>query len=76
MLTWSGERQERGKQSMFIESQAADPAVHNLCVAIARRCVSIIRPLLRPEEVGEALTEFYRAARIEIEKKPGREAEV
>jgi hypothetical protein len=55
---------------MFIECQSADPAVHNLCIRIARRCTDIIRPLLRQEEVREALTEFYRAARDEIEKRP------
>jgi hypothetical protein len=52
---------------MFIESQAADPATHQLCVRIARRCVAVIEPLLRQEEVREALTEFYRAARTELE---------
>ena len=61
---------------MFIECQSVDPAVHNLCIAIARRCVAFIEPLLRQEEVNETLTEFYRAARVEIEKKPGREPEV
>lgn len=55
--------------TMFIECQAADPAVHNLCVRIAIRCTEIIKPLLRQEEVREALTEFYRAARLEIEKR-------
>ena len=54
---------------MFIECQSADPAVHNLCVRIAIRCAEIIKPLLRQEEVREALTEFYRAARLEIEKR-------
>ncbi len=62
--------------TMFIECQSADPAVHNLCVRIAIRCTEIIKPLLRQEEVNEALTEFYRAARVEIEKKPGREPEL
>jgi len=55
--------------TMFIECQSADPAVHNLCVRIAIRCTEIIKPLLRQEEVHEALTEFYRAARLEIEKR-------
>ena len=53
---------------MFIESQSSDPAVHAICIRIARRCVGVIEPLLRQEEVREALIEFYRAARTEIEK--------
>jgi hypothetical protein len=53
---------------MFIESQAADPRIHELCIRIARRCVAVIEPLLRQEERKEALTEFYRAARAEIER--------
>lgn len=61
---------------MFIECQSADPAVHKLCIAIARRCVEVIEPLLRQEEKREALTEFYRAARMEIEKPQGRQLEV
>lgn len=52
---------------MFIESQSADPRTHDLCVRIARRCVGVIEPLLRQEEVQEAMTEFYRAARLEVE---------
>lgn len=52
---------------MFIESQSADPRTHDLCVRIARRCVGVIEPLLRREEVREAMTEFYRAARLEVE---------
>lgn len=55
---------------MFIECQAADPAVHSLAVKIAWACLDVIRPLLRQEEYGEALNEFYRAVRIEIEKRP------
>lgn len=51
----------------FIECQSADPRTHELCVRIAHRCVGVIEPLLRQEEVREALTEFYRAARLEVE---------
>jgi hypothetical protein len=61
---------------MFIECQSADPAVHAVCIAIALRCVAVIEPLLRQEEVREALTEFYRAARTEIEKKSGHTPEI
>lgn len=57
-------------------NQAADPAVHSLCVRLARRFTDIVRPLLRQEEIGECLNEAYLAAREEIEKKPGREPEV
>ena len=40
---------------MFTESQAADPAVHALCVKIARRCVWIIQAVLREEERIDAV---------------------
>ncbi len=58
---------------MFIETQSADPA---LCIKIARRCVWIIQAVLREEERGLALTEFYRVCRGEIEKKPSGTQEV
>ena len=61
---------------MFIESQATDPAVHNLCIAIARRCVWIIQAALSDEERHLAAQEFYRVCREEIEKKPGHEPEL
>jgi uncharacterized membrane protein YhdT len=61
---------------MFMENQATDPAVHALCVTIAKRCVWVIQAVLREEERGLALSEFYRVCRQEIEKKPGREPEV
>jgi hypothetical protein len=60
---------------MFIESQGADPAVHRLSIAIARRCVHVIQACLREEERVEALREFYRVCRDELEK-PGRQQEV
>lgn len=53
---------------MFIENQSADPAVHRLCVTIAKRCVWIIQAILREEERIEAAREFYRVCREEIEK--------
>ena len=61
---------------MFIESQSVDPTVHALCIKIARRCVWIIQAVLREEERGLALTEFYRVCREEIEKKPSATQEV
>jgi hypothetical protein len=61
---------------MFIESQSTDPAIHALSVRIAKRCVWIIQAILREEERGLAVNEFYRVCREEIEKKPGREQEL
>jgi len=61
---------------MFIESQSADPAVHRLCIAIARRCVWIIQAVLREEERHLAAQEFYRVCREEIEKKVEPQPEV
>jgi hypothetical protein len=61
---------------MFVESQAADPAVHALCVTIAKRCVWVIQAVLRDEERHLAAQEFYRVCREEIEKRPGREKEL
>jgi hypothetical protein len=60
---------------MIQQNQACDPAVHALCMRLARRFTDIIKPLLRQEEVGECLREAYMAAREEIEK-PKREPEV
>jgi len=56
--------------------QSADPAVHELCIRIARKCIDVVRPLLRQEEVRECLRGMYQAAKEEIEKKPVRESEV
>ena len=61
---------------MFIESQSADPAIHEVSVNIANRCVWIISALLRDEEKLDAQREFYRVCREELDKKPGREPEV
>lgn len=61
---------------MFIHSESCNPAVHRICVEIARKCVAIIEPLLRQEEKAEAVREFYMAAREVIDKPPGREPEV
>jgi hypothetical protein len=61
---------------MFVDCQSADPAVHRICIEIAKRCVNVIQPLLRQEEIHAALTEFYRAAREAIEKPAGHQPEV
>jgi hypothetical protein len=61
---------------MITHSESCNPAVHALCIRIARKCTDIIRPLLRQEEVGECLREFYLAAREVIDKPPSREPEV
>ena len=60
---------------MIQQNAPVDPVLHSLSIRIARRCTDIISPLLRQEEVGEALREFYMAAREEIEKMPEREEE-
>lgn len=54
-------------------SRSADPAVHRVCMELAKRFTDIVRPLLRQEEVGECLRESYTAAREVIEKRPTRE---
>ena len=61
---------------MFIENQSVNPAVHALCIKIARRCVWVIQAVLREEERGLAVNEFYRVCCEELDKKPGREREV
>ena len=57
------------------QNQPCDPALHELCMQLARRFTDIVRPLLRQEEVGECLREAYMAAREELGK-PKREEEV
>jgi hypothetical protein len=49
------------------DPRPCDPAVHATAIALARRCVAIIEPLLRQEEVGEALREFYLVIRPSLE---------
>ncbi|WP_169974040.1 hypothetical protein [Tautonia rosea] len=53
---------------MFVECESADPAVHRLCVRIARRCAFVIQAVLREEERIEATREFYRICREELDK--------
>ena len=45
--------------------QSTDPATHAAAVRMALCMVVIIESLLRPEEVGEALREFYQVAKGE-----------
>jgi len=52
---------------MFVENQAADPAVHQQAMKMARRFVWIIQAVLRDEERGLALQEAYRVAREGLE---------
>jgi hypothetical protein len=49
-------------------TRPADPDVHAMAIAIARRCVYIIQAVLREEERIEALREFYMIAREELER--------
>ena len=57
----------------IIESQAADPAVHAICLRLAQRFTDIVSPLLRQAEVGDCLREAYMAAREILEKPPSRQ---
>jgi hypothetical protein len=61
---------------MIQQSAAVDPGIHRICTELAKKCTDIIRPLLRQEEVGECLREFYMAAREVIDKPPGIKPEV
>lgn len=49
-------------------NQPCDPKTHELAIAIAKRCVWIVQAVLRDEEKGEALREFYGVAREELER--------
>ncbi|WP_169979756.1 hypothetical protein [Tautonia rosea] len=51
----------------FIQSEAANPAIHDKAIRIAQACTEIIRPLLRQEEIAVACNEFYMAARAVLE---------
>jgi hypothetical protein len=53
---------------MIQHNAPCDPAVHKACMDIARKCTAIIEPLLRQEEKGDALREFYLAARQVLDK--------
>jgi hypothetical protein len=51
-----------------LSSQPTDPATHQAAIAIASRCVWIIRCCLREEEWRDAQVEFYNVAREQLEK--------
>jgi hypothetical protein len=55
------------EDSLLIECQSADPAVHRACVEIAQKCVWVIQAVLREEERGDAFEAFYCEARAVIE---------
>ena len=48
-------------------SSPTDARTHEAAVRIARRCVGILRAVLREEEVVEATRAFYQIARDELE---------
>ena len=49
-------------------SSPTDARTYEAAVRIARRCVGILRAVLRDEEVVEATRVFYQVARDELEK--------
>ncbi len=53
---------------MFVESQAAEPEIHQQEMKMARAFVWIIQAVLRDEERGLALQEAYRVAREGLEE--------
>jgi hypothetical protein len=57
-----------GAQAMIIESQAADPAVHQAAMQMARACRHIVQACLREDEWRLADTEFYRVIRAGLEQ--------
>jgi hypothetical protein len=44
---------------MIVESQAADPRIHEVAIRIARRCRHAVQACLREEEWADADREFY-----------------
>jgi hypothetical protein len=55
---------------MFVESEKADPALHNLCIRITMRCFSIIRVMIPEEATAETLRQFYGVCREALDKPP------
>jgi hypothetical protein len=53
---------------MIQANAPCDPKVHATAIAIARRRVHVIQSILRDEERGDALREFYLIAREELER--------
>src|SRR5437868_2182686 len=61
-------RPRAGARPMFIESQPADPRVHEAAIRMARRCRYIIQSVLREDEWADCDREFYLAIREELER--------
>lgn len=53
---------------MIIESQSADPAIHVLCIRIAKRIVHLFAGILMEHERPVALKETYIVLREELDK--------
>jgi hypothetical protein len=53
---------------MINNNQPCDPRIHEAAVWLARKCVHIIRAVLREEEVIEATRSFYSVIREGIEE--------
>ena len=61
-------KSEEGDADMpFIDTQAADAAIHAWSIRLARQCRHIIQACLREEEWGDADREFYRVIRQGLE---------
>lgn len=60
---------------MIQQNAPCDPAVHALCIQIARKCLWIMQGCLREVERRDALEAFYLAAREALDK-PQPQAEV
>jgi hypothetical protein len=52
---------------MIQSNPPCDPVIHLTAARLARKCVSIIEPLLRHEEYAVARQEFYLAIRETLE---------
>jgi hypothetical protein len=59
-------RRKDGWAAGALAQASIDTATHDLAVRLARRCVAIIEPMLRQEEIGEALVEYYAVIREEL----------
>jgi hypothetical protein len=55
---------------MIQQNTPCDPALHDLCVRLARSFTDIVKPLLRQEEVPECMREAYLVARQILDKPP------
>lgn len=53
---------------MFVDSQPADPIVHEAASRMARQIVAVFQGILMEHERAEALLQSYRVAREELER--------